>query len=43
MAKFDPPSDPLGDEKHCRICDSVLEYDEWTKEWYCPCDHEEEE
>jgi len=40
MAKFDPPSDPYGEEKQCLICDEPLEYDSWMRVWYCPRDHE---
>lgn len=40
MSKFDPPSDPFGDEKRCSLCDGELEYNEWTKEYYCPSSHE---
>lgn len=43
MSRFDPPSDPFGDEKHCRICDGDLVRDPWTKEWHCPTDHEEKQ
>lgn len=42
MNKFDPPSDPYGDVKHCKICDSILEYEPFTKEWVCKkCDNDE--
>lgn len=35
--------DPFGDEKHCRICDGDLVYDDWEKIWYCPNNHEKPE
>ena len=36
MPKFDPPSDPFGNEKTCRLCDAAMVYDSWMSEWYCP-------
>lgn len=39
MSKFDPPSDPFGNEKHCRICDSALNCDRLSRELYCSVDH----
>lgn len=33
---FDPPADPYGNDHHCRICDTPMEYDDWAKTWYCP-------
>jgi len=41
MAKFDPPSDPYGDDKLCRMCDNELVYDDWERVWYCPSSHDE--
>jgi hypothetical protein len=35
MSIFDPPSDPYGNVKYCKICDSPLEYDPFSKEWIC--------
>ena len=43
MTLYDPPSDPFGNDKQCPFCDAVLVYDPYTKEWYCPKDHEEDE
>lgn len=43
MSKFDPPSDPYGNEHNCRICDGAMEYDAWADTWYCPNDHETKE
>jgi hypothetical protein len=40
MAKFDPPSDPYGDEKLCRICDEPLEWNWLIREWECTHDHD---
>lgn len=40
MSIFDPPSDPYGDEKRCRICDELLEYNPLVREWECIHDHE---
>lgn len=39
--KFDPPADPYGNDHHCRICDTPMEYDDWAKTWYCPREHPE--
>jgi hypothetical protein len=30
---FDPPLPP--EPRQCRRCDSLMEYDYWTKSWYC--------
>lgn len=35
MNKYDPLSDPSGDVRYCKICDSPLEYDPFNKEWIC--------
>jgi hypothetical protein len=40
MSKFDPPSDPYGGERRCRICDSQLEYNPLTRSWECTRDHD---
>lgn len=40
MAKFDPPSDPYGNEKSCRICDKPLEWNYLLREWECIDEHE---
>ena len=40
MSKYDPPSDPYGNEKRCRICDELLEYNPLTREWECTHDHD---
>ena len=40
MAKFDPPSDPYGNEKSCRICDQPLEWNYLIREWECLGEHE---
>ncbi len=37
---FDPPSDPYGNDRQCRICDADMERDSLTREWYCPVDHD---
>lgn len=42
MPQFDPPSDPFGDEKRCRICDADLTYNPLIREWECTQDHEED-
>lgn len=40
MSKFDPPSDPYGNEKYCRICDEPLEWNSLIREWECTHDHD---
>ena len=41
MSKFDPPSDPFGDEVHCHICDAVMVQSS-DGEWECLQYHEED-
>ena len=43
MSIYDPPADPYGDEKHCPICDGLMEPEPFGKEWFCPNNHDEEE
>ena len=38
---YDPPSDPFGDERSCRICDGELTYNYLTREWECLADHDD--
>lgn len=40
MSQFDPPSDPYGGERRCRVCDSQLEYNPLTRSWECTRDHD---
>ena len=40
MTNYDPPADPYGDEKRCRICDGELTYNYLTREWECLADHD---
>ena len=35
--------DPYGDERRCRICDHVMEYNPLTREWECVQDHDEQD
>ena len=45
MTKFDPPSDPYGDEVHCPICDAVMEEEAIGSVgigWVCKQYHEDE-
>ena len=37
---YDPPSDPFGDERSCRICDGELTYNYLIREWECLADHD---
>ena len=37
---FDPPSDPYGDERRCRICDHEMEYNPLIRAWECVQDHD---
>lgn len=38
---YDPPSDPYGHEKRCKICDTVMEFDKYNREFYCEkCEEE---
>jgi len=39
---YDPPSDPCGDERRCRICDEPLEYNPLILGWECTQDHDAE-
>ena len=32
---YDPPSDPYANEVTCPICDHLMEYNSWTREWEC--------
>lgn len=38
---YDPPSDPYGHEKRCKICGTVMEFDKYNREFYCEkCEEE---
>jgi len=37
---FDPPSEPPDGDPVCRICDHVMEYNSFTREWECTHDHD---
>lgn len=42
LNKYDPPSDPYGYEKRCKICDAIMEIDNFTGELVCRnCENEE--
>ena len=40
MTNFDPPADPFGDERGCRICDGEMTYNYLIREWECLADHD---
>lgn len=40
MTNFDPPADPYGNERRCRICDEHLIYNYLIKDWECENPHE---
>ena len=40
MSIYDPPSDPYGNEKRCRVCDELLEYNPLIRGWECIREHE---
>ena len=40
MEIYDPPADPYGDERGCRICDGELTCNHLTREWECLADHD---
>jgi DNA-directed RNA polymerase subunit RPC12/RpoP len=35
MDYYDPPFDPYGDEVRCPLCDHLMEYNSWVREWEC--------
>lgn len=40
MIRYDPPADPYGDERHCRICDFPLTYNPLIRGWECQNNHD---
>lgn len=42
MPNFDPPSDPYGSERNCRICDNALEYNPLIRAYECTHSHDPE-